>query len=264
MNLIGRLPRWILSLSVFFLFTPSILADSPLPTLNIVAVELPPFIFEKEGEVHGLMVDIIVEASRRTHLPVAFSLTPWQRAMTQIQFGDADAIIPTQYKPEREQQLTFPATPLHLFKFVVVSRSDLSANYTGKISDLYGANFVQLRGASIGPVFDQLVDKGLIKPQLTNNFLSITRMIAARRADYSVLPQLSALYYQQTTGLDVAPLMPVADQHPVYLAFSKTSNYPTPLIERWAQAIANMQRDGSINALERAYIERYLPQPSHL
>ena len=230
-----------------------------IPPLKVVGVELPPFVFEENGEAKGIMVDIIREASRRIDLPVEFSLNPWPRAMTQIQTGEADAIIPTQYKPERDQLLRFPATPLHQFNFVILSRTELGTDYNGNISDLYGANFVQLRGASIGPTFDNLVATGVIKPQLANSFLAIARMIAAARADYSVVPYLSALYYQQTTGLNIAPLMPFVDKHPVYLAFSKASPYPHALTERWMQTIAAMKEDGSIAALERRYIERYTP-----
>lgn len=236
-------------------------SDEAPPVLLVAGVELPPFVYEYNGAPAGLIVELLQEASLRTGLPLRFVLSPWPRAMSQIQSGEADVLIPTQYKPERDALLLFPPTPLHQLKFVVVSRPDLASHYQGDVTSLHGQNFVQLRSASIGPKFDLLIRNGVIKPQWTNNFLSITRMIAAERADYSVLPYLAALYYQHATGLNIVPILPSVDLHPVYAAFSKASHYPADLRARWFAAIAAMAEDGTIATFEQSYIKRFAPIP---
>lgn len=245
---------WVFGLLAMWLWLPVSYADTPV--LRVAAVELPPFIYESAQGATGLIVDVLDEASRRTQQPFEVEFMPWTRAMSHMVTGDADAIIPTQFKPERGALLLFPNTPVHTFKFVVLTRAELAGHYRGDIAQLLNERFVQVRGASIGPVFDGLVATGRIKPQLTNNFLSIGRMIAAGRADYSVLPALSALYYQRKLGLSLALLAPAVDQHPVYVAFSKQSDYPEAAQQRFIDAFDQMAEDGTLARLEAFWVER--------
>ncbi|AFV00299.1 substrate-binding periplasmic protein [Simiduia agarivorans] len=245
-----------LGCTLMLLMLLAMAGNAAAPVLRVSAVELPPFIYQSDYGPTGLIVDAMAEASLRTQLTFHIEFMPWTRAMSQMVTGDGDAIIPTQFKPERGALLLYPNTPAHTFKFVVLTRPELASDYKGKTASLFTGRFVQVRGASIGPVFDSLVASGRITPQLTNNFLSIGRMIAANRADYSVMPALSALYYQRKLGLSLALLAPAVDEHPVYVAFSKQSDYPEEAQQRWMDAFDQMAVDGTLARLEAYWVER--------
>lgn len=232
----------------------SALALAETPVLRVAAVALPPYVHERDGDVVGLLPDLLAEASRRAGLPYQLELMPWARATQQIQNQQAHALMPTLYKAERETWLYFPETAAHRMQMILISAVDLPVG-DATLESLAGARFVALRGASAGERFDALVASGRIQPQLTNSFLSLCRMVAAHRADYAVIPQLSALYFRQT-GLTLQLHLPPVDALPVYIAFGRQTSYPQDLRARWQAAFADLAKDGTLDALADAYGNR--------
>ncbi|WP_137940099.1 transporter substrate-binding domain-containing protein [Chitinivorax sp. B] len=227
-------------------------------TLELVTLQYPPYQYEENGVVKGLVVDIVNEAFRRIRQPVNITLLPWARAIKMIEDGSADGIFTAYKTPEREvfadysKEILMPQT---VSLFVL---KDSSIHFDGDLSRLAGYNFGVVRKVSYGKVFDEAVKHGQIKvPDPANTGEQNIDKLLAKRFDILVSNKYGALDILASKGvLDrVKELSPEVEQVPSYLAFSKRRNLIS-IRDRFDEALSEMKQDGTYEGMIIRYVRK--------
>lgn len=81
-------------------------------TLRIVSEAWPPYIYEENGELHGLDYDVTRIVLRRLGVQAEWQMLPWKRCALALEQGKADAILGSYRTRESEATLLFPSEPL--------------------------------------------------------------------------------------------------------------------------------------------------------
>ena len=89
-------------------------------TMKIVyANNIPPFFWESDGQMHGILTDVLTESIQtRMGIPVTHRGYPWARAQKMVKDGDADAFatVPT---PERRTYAEVSGEPVVVATFTL-------------------------------------------------------------------------------------------------------------------------------------------------
>ena len=80
------------------------------PTLKICheARNYPPYIYQEENQVKGLLTDIIKTAAENAIVAVQFDAKPWNRCQRDVKAGNSHALFAMIKTPLREQEYAFP------------------------------------------------------------------------------------------------------------------------------------------------------------
>jgi polar amino acid transport system substrate-binding protein len=88
-------------------------------TLQIVTEPWPPYIYEEQGQPRGLDYEMAARVLKRLGVSAELKLLPWRRVLSQIESGQADAILDIFRTTEREAHLLFPEEPLSQSEMVL-------------------------------------------------------------------------------------------------------------------------------------------------
>jgi polar amino acid transport system substrate-binding protein len=103
--------------------------------------DLPPKVYQEDGQLKGTYVDIIREVCKRLNIEAEFRLYPWKRRIEMVKSGEADAIFPPFLTEERTEFLYFPSEPMSFTRNVIFAR---------KTSNITVKNFEDLQGLIVG------------------------------------------------------------------------------------------------------------------
>ena len=87
--------------------------------LRIVSEAWPPYIYEENGELHGLDYEATRIVLQRLGVQADWQLLPWKRCSLAVRQGKADAILGTYRSRESEALLVFPSEPLSRIDLVL-------------------------------------------------------------------------------------------------------------------------------------------------
>lgn len=99
------------------------LAQDDVSHLLLGNDNIPPMLFEEDGESIGIVADIIEEVSRRTDGDLVWRLMDWSAAQDMARNGEASGLLQINRNPEREEYLLF-SDPLLESEFPIFRRSD--------------------------------------------------------------------------------------------------------------------------------------------
>lgn len=88
-------------------------------TLRIVSEAWPPYIYEEDGELHGLDYDVTRIVLQRLGVQAEWQMLPWKRCSLTLEQGKADAILGAYRNRESEASLVFPSEPLSRIDLVL-------------------------------------------------------------------------------------------------------------------------------------------------
>ncbi len=88
-------------------------------TLRIVSEAWPPYIYEENGELHGLDYDVTRIVLQRLGVQAEWQMLPWKRCSVALEQGKADAILGAYRNRESEATLVFPSEPLSRIDLVL-------------------------------------------------------------------------------------------------------------------------------------------------
>lgn len=80
--------------------------------LRIVTEAWPPFVYAEQGEIRGADKEIADHLLTRLGYQVSWRLTPWRRALRDVESGDADAVLDIAPHPNYLTTFLFTAEPL--------------------------------------------------------------------------------------------------------------------------------------------------------
>ncbi|MDX1757082.1 MAG: transporter substrate-binding domain-containing protein [Marinobacter sp.] len=136
----------------------------------------PPFCFYREGverqtlevvppgsdavSFQGFSWDVLRESFHARGYTIELVITPWARAMTNINQGNVELLFPTGKNLERASYLSYPKTPLNEVDFRVYVSRDADIVWEG-LASLEGRTIGMVRGYNLGDDWMQLdgIDK---------------------------------------------------------------------------------------------------------
>lgn len=223
--------------------------------VRLVTGHYPPYEYEEDGEVKGMVVEIVREAFRRAGRPVRIEVMPWARALQEAQSGRADGLFAAVKTPERERQLAYTREPLVPLVVSMFVRADASIRFGGDLAPLSGLRFGVVNRFSNGAAFDGAAASGRLPlVEAANATEHNIRKLLAGRIDVMVNNRYGARYFLRRLGAQdqVRELRPPLDESPSYLAFSRQRDDPV-LRAALDGALAAMKADGSFQRIVEAH-----------
>ena len=228
-------------------------------TFKIMAENLPPFNFEKDGIAQGISVDTLILLMEKVGLPIeqsAIEFVPWARGYDAVQ-SEAGTVLFSMARTEKREELFQWVGPIFDLTLgltakkdrkILLNSLDEAANYTiGTIRD----------GAP-----EQLVIDGGISPdaldRISNPELNVKKL-AAGRIDMFAFNIPTTRYLMLSIGLDPNEYEVVytLKRTALYFAFHKDTNLE--FIARMNKALEDLKQMDSEGKSEfDAIVERYL------
>ncbi len=251
--------RWLALLLAAFLSLP---AQGGCRLRAAWAQEPPYSMRNAQGEVVGIVADLLSETLRRLDCEVVWVEQPWARALVELSAGRLDVIGGISRRPEREATLHF-ARPTMSARNLLFVHHDAAVTVQGlrHLTGLLGRNFrlgVQI-GWAYGGDFDTLAADPAFKQQLTqaSSRQSLWKMIELRRLDGLIADEYSGRYELAQMGLTgvIQATELVVNDAPWSTAFSRRT-VEVDFVHRFEAAAEAMRLDGS----QARILRRYAPQ----
>jgi len=220
-------------------------------TLELVTLQYPPYEYEENGRVQGMVVDLVKEVFHRMEQPINITLLPWARALQMIERGEADAIFTAYKNPEREKFADYSKEILMPQIVSLFVLNDSPVLFDGDLSKLNSYSIGARRKVSYGTIFDDAVkDKILSAPILANTGKQNVKKLLKKRIDILVSNKYGALYILKQLGKmnQVRELLPELQRVPSYIAFSKKRNRVS-IRDRFDDILSEMKTDGTYDKI---------------
>ena len=236
------------------LFLPLKLMSQPL---QLVTLQYPPYEYQENGEIKGVVIDLVTEIFNRMNKPIEISVLPWARALDYIEKGSADAIFTAYKTPERETFADYSTEVLMPQVVSLFTNKDANISFDGHLKQLKDVNFGVVNKVSYGKKVDLAIQrKVLSKVQKANSGELNMKKLLAGRIDvlvsnkYGAWDILKKLNKQEL----VTELSPEVQNVPSYMAFSKKRNL-THIRDKFDFILKEMKLDGSYNKIIKAYFK---------
>lgn len=218
--------------------------------LHLLTEEAPPTSFSRDGELHGLAVEVVRALIERTGDPGKIELLPWTRGYRLAQQEPNTAIFSTVRTPEREAK----------FQWVGPLLIGTTSFYSLKSRNLRFDNLQQ--AAESGPLavpkqwytFETLNARGFKNLYGVASSKSMVTMLKHGRVqliateDLTLKDELASGGLQPDQVQSHLPFMRSA----YYIAFSPQTD--AALVNRWQQALDAMHKDGSFALIFRRWL----------
>lgn len=223
---------------------------SPLATaLAIYTEDWPPVSFHNsKGSADGMAVEVVRELKKRTGNQDAIEVLPWVRAYNHLLSEPNVLLFSVGRNTEREGKMT-------LIGPIALSSTDVYAlrNQAAAMREMGDARRRLPTAAYRGSIFEStaLAHGYAVSP--TNDPLHSARMLLAGRVSLWVEGNIVVPQVLRQLGVADNSVERVAtlDTLALYLAFSRGT--PRPLVLAWEQALRDMKRDGSFQAIHKRW-----------
>ncbi len=208
---------------------------------------------DKDGRMHGLLVDILNEAlQKRMGIPVEHRGYPWVRAQEMVRAGEADAFctVPTD---ERRVYTEISSQPVirntvTLFTWKGSPQTERLKRVKG-VRDLSSFRHAQYSGSGWARQYLTYMDVEWVA-----SLGQAIEMLAAGRVD--VVAESSFVVSHRIRAMGIAhkiiQIPTVIDSNSFHLCIGKTSRFLSSL-PRFDRTLAQMYRDGSHGEMVRRY-----------
>lgn len=220
-------------------------------SVHLATLNWEPYIGE-HLEGYGFGAEILRTAFHKAGYEVTFSFMPWVRTLKDVEIGKYDAVCFAYHSVERSKKYIFTKS----FAQSVLGFGKLRDSYIPfeTLQDLVPYRIGVVRGFVNTPEFDTM--KILKKEEAKNELLNLKKLIY-RRVDLIVIDEFVMLnlikkHYPGKTNV-VEFLDPPLITQPLHLMFSKKIEDSPIKVHAFNQAIAEMQKDGTIKIIMKNY-----------
>ncbi|AZZ91840.1 transporter substrate-binding domain-containing protein [Hahella sp. KA22] len=224
-------------------------------TVELVTLQYPPYQYQEEDEVQGLVVNIVNEAFRRVGMDTNIRLNAWPRSLEMVRSGQADAIFTAYKTPEREEFLHYSNVVLMPQEIVLFAKKDSNISFNGDLTALANVKIGVVRDISYGSTFDEARKNGMFKQiSETTNLEQSVKKLESGRIDLLISNKYTALAMFKNLGFagQFKELTPSIQSVPSYIAFSKKKDL-AGLRDKFDGALKEMMSDGSYDKYLSAY-----------
>ncbi len=240
----------ILLLTIYFLWFSNFAR-----AFTVEGLVIPPYIMQsEEGEVSGIIVDIVYELADRLDWEVTFEISNWARAYRNVTSHKSDALMPAIKTPDRLEWLFFPDAPLITVDMHLVKHVEHQIQFDGNLDELKELEVGRIRDAKVTPEFDQAVSDGRIQIVERNSLSQLVQGVAAKRIDLIAfdwrLIQWQAKELQLRDRIE--RVHPPLGKVPAYLAFSNR-RFTESQIKQVSETLSKMHEEGVLQRIEAKY-----------
>ena len=231
----------------FFLQPLCVLADN----LDFAVSEFTPYIFEENGKITGIHVDIVTEACKKLGIKPNFHFLPWKRALVYMEHGKVDALLSPVKTEERIKFMYYSSEPIDAEKTVFMARKDKNMK-VAKLDDLKGISIGVIRGYSYSPEFDNY--EGLKKEDVTNA-IQLMKKLDAGRTDLVIGEEGNLKYIRKKYALGDIKTVFILTETPNYIGFSKKAlgEKGNVLADKFGQVLHRFKENGVILKIRNKY-----------
>lgn len=207
-------------------------------------------IFEQQpnGNYTGLGVDILNRFAEQQKVTIHYQITPWRRAQSMVERGQADILIGPYFSEERQKRLAFSAQPFYRDEIVFYARVNSPTSWDGSYASISGLKIGKMQGWSYGYLFTERT-KALTINEFTDLKSGIERL---SRGDLDLLAtnirNTQAVLAQIKIPQAIAPIMPAIDIQDGFMAFPKDSQFQ-PLQQSFDLFMQHMVQTGELTTL---------------
>lgn len=223
--------------------------------LKIAMFEFAPYEFSRDGQVHGLSVEIVREVFARSGQAYDLVLLPWSRALLYLEDGRVDALFTVLDNPERRQFADFCDEPLIDETVSLFVQGASPIRYMGLIETLAGQRFAVRQDFSYGPEYDGAVEAGRIMPQRrVVNSKDLIQALIFDEVDVIIGDRYGIPFVYRRNFIDhprskgIRKLQEDLQVSPAYLAFSKKRQRHQER-EQFSKYLREMKQDGTHAAI---------------
>lgn len=230
---------------------PAIVAGAGL---RLVAAELPPYTYqmppatvaEFPGPGQGLVHEVVEELARRVGQGAVIEYVPWVEAQRLAQARAGIGILALTRTPEREARYTWIAK-IVTDDLVLVGGQGVDVSALDRVRDRPVA---VLRGSGAEALLRERGFRRIVAAP--EEWLNARRM-RDRQVDAWLAPRLMVIHAYKEVGGDPQALAIGAIVRPSEIWFAASKGLPEADVQRWQQAFAAMQADGSYGRILRRY-----------
>lgn len=245
--------RITLSLLAAFTMHSALAADS----VKLVTLEYPPYQYSSQGQVSGIVADIVNEAFSRMGMSTDISVNAWPRSLGMVKDGNADAIFTAYKNAERVKFLDYSKTILMPQEVVLFVKPDSTIKFSGDLKDIKDARIGIVRGISYGTVFDGAKKSGLFSNlEESTNIDQNAKKFANDRFDIFIANKYSGLaLFKKLNMLDQVKVLDTPVQSvPSYIAFSKARGL-SGMRDKFDKVLSEMMEDGTYDKFVSKYAQ---------
>ncbi|GAB2892018.1 ABC transporter substrate-binding protein [Uliginosibacterium flavum] len=224
--------------------------------LVLVAANSMPTAYFDNGQLTGVLVDVISEAFLRAGYTVTIKLEPWARCIEDARQGEVDGIFSIFKTPERQAFLDYTSQPIitQTVSFFVLKNAPI--RFDGNFASISHQSIAFINQTSYGPRLDEALKKNVFaKQHHANSAESVVRMLMAGRVEVIPSYRHVVLFTAKSLGAQdqIRELSPEVESIPSYLAFNRKRDYRQVMAD-YDKALKSMQQDGSYDRI----FDRYL------
>lgn len=236
--------------------------STPMPDRPVtICVEdryWPPSSFFVDGEAQGLQVTMIRTLMTRLGIEHTFQRMPWNRCFSSASGGTTDAILGMLYLPERNKDFQYPkgaktllsnAKALQHMAFLIVTREETELNQPSR-ENLPPSPI----GVPMGyPAADSYRQLGANVVEVANHKDLLDLLARGRINSLHLAKPLFEFFISQPAYAGKFKAHPNPENiGPLYMAFSKQSSLPLPVMERIWEELARVRADKKLMQKLRA------------
>lgn len=245
--------RFALIFSAVFAINSAMAADS----VKLVTLEYPPYQYSEQGQVSGIVADIVNEAFNRMGKSTDISVNAWPRSLGMVKDGNADAIFTAYKNAERVKFLDYSKTVLMPQEVALFVKPDSNIQFSGDLKDIKDARIGIVRGISYGSVFDAAKKSGTFSNiEESTNIDQNAKKFANGRFDIFISNKYSGLALFKKLGmLDQVKVLDTPVQSvPSYIAFSKARGL-SGMRDQFDEVLQQMMSDGTYDKFVKKYAQ---------
>lgn len=234
---------------VCLLISSGVLAE----TINMHVLIYPPLAYEVDGDLKGIVPDMVREIQTLVGDTNTIQKAPWLRAYKQAQTDPAQALFAIVRMPSREK----------LFKWVgpIFGEGDYFFRRKGSgvtVDSLADARSVRrIAVRKKGYTHQALLEKGFTNLDVSPSYTSSYRKLADGRVDLVLMGEFTYYYMIKKAGLDPAFFERTNyrfNDSSAWLAFS--CDIPDATIEKWQKALDVLKASGRYEEIMRENFNR--------
>ncbi len=252
--------RAIVTLSVFAALTVPIVALAEVPEspadIRYWTEQYPPYNYEAEGELQGLMIDVWETLWERMEVDLDrddITLAPWARAYHEIQNWPATAVAVMTHTESREAYMRFVG-PMVDVRFVLFARA---------ADDVELDDLADIRDYDVATVRDDIAEQLLVDEgfdvddfERRDDPAEAASMLEAGRVDLFAYQEDVAGFEMELQGMDLDAYEAayVLDEGNLQIAFHQ--DMPDAIIDDYQRTLDAMRSDGTLEDIIADHVER--------
>lgn len=220
-----------------------------------VTLNYPPYMIAEDGEVTGIVVDIVREAFHRAGRELTIEVMSWRECLAHLKKGDADLTFTFFYTEDRAKYALYSQEPVLYEEMVLTVRTGSDIGYRDSLETLAGKTVGATAGYSYGPAADRIFADGLLYKQAVPSDEVLVKMLLGKRLDIALFSR-HVLQYQMKSHDDwrgVEILEPPVSKVPAFVGYSRVQPGSKELRDAIDAQIWQMKVEGFVQDVIARY-----------